>query len=340
MPLRLAVGALVTASLLTAALPALTPAPSRAAAAQPEPAVTGYALGDTPGAVVRRDAAGLQTLTVVASALRRDGRGVSRPGAGPVRLVRAAHRHGLRAELLVNNYSNRLGGFDRIAARRLLRHPDRVRAVAGRLARFATGQGWDGVNLDLELLGRRDADGLVLLATELQRRMPERLTVSVDVSARTSVSGYRRAGYRLGPLGRAADVVQLMAYDLHGPSWSGPGPIGPLRWQRRVLGALLSRVPADRVDLGVAGYGYTWPRRGTRRVGRSIDVAQARRLARRDGVRPRWVARSGEWTARLSDGTRLWWSDRRSWRLRTRLARDRGLHGLALWRLGSADPLR
>jgi spore germination protein YaaH len=35
----------------------------------------------------------------------------------------------------------------------------------------------------------------------------------------------------------------------------------------------------------------------------------------------------------------MWWSDGRSIALRQQLAIELGLHGIALWRLGSADPL-
>ena len=122
----------------------------------------------------------------------------------------------------------------------------------------------------------------------------------------------------------------------HGPTWSGPGPVGSRRWQAAALAAVATQVPVGKIDLGVAGYGYTWPTTGT---GRTVTVAQARRLVARDGATARWRTGPGEWTARLSDGTRLWWSDRRSYRLRVDLARQRGLHGLAVWRLGSADTL-
>ncbi len=100
--------------------------------------------------------------------------------------------------------------------------------------------------------------------------------------------------------------------------------------------ALLRKVPAGQVDLGVAGYGYSWPRRGT---GTSLQVNGARKRARKAGVRPVWHPRAGEWSARLPGGTVLWWSDARSYRQRARLAREHGVHGLALWRLGSADAL-
>src|SRR5205823_5854004 len=107
----------------------------------------------------------------------------------------------------------------------------------------------------------------------------------------------------------------LMAYDQHGPTWTKAGPVGGLPWCREVLGVLLADVPAAKIDLGVAGYGYTWPRQGT---GRYLTDAQARRLVARDGAEPRWDATQGEWTARLSDGTVLWWSDHRSTRERSR----------------------
>jgi spore germination protein YaaH len=209
--------------------------------------------------------------------------------------------------------------------------------VAARLAGRVRAQGWDGVNVDLERVRAADGPGLVSLVEELQARMPAARTVSIDVSAATSVRAYRQRGYRLAGLARAADVIDLMTYDLHGPTWSGPGPIGALRWQRDALDAALSVVPADRLQLGVAGYGYTWPRRG---VGRSVTVAQARSLVAGDGATARWRPRAGEWTARLSDGTVLWWSDRRSYQRRIALAREYGVRGLAVWRLGSADTLR
>jgi len=326
-----------TAAVLLAAVLAAMPLPSYAAAPSgraDDLAVTGYALPDLPRRTLVRDAPGLTTLTVVGATISADGRRLLPPPGESVRLGRQARREGLRTELLVSNDSDRLGDFDTRAAGRLLRSPAHVRRVARQLARAVAAGGWDGVNLDLEALRPAHGAGLVRLAAELQRRMPAARTVSVDVSAHTSTRGYRRAGYRLPGLARTVDRVQLMAYDQHGPAWSGPGPIGALGWQRRSLTALLRQVPPAQVDLGVAGYGYAWPRRG---AGRTLTVAQARALVRRDGARARWVGRDGEWRARLADGTTVHWSDGRSSDVRRRLARASGLHGLAIWRIGSAD---
>jgi hypothetical protein len=45
------------------------------------------------------------------------------------------------------------------------------------------------------------------------------------------------------------------------------------------------------------------------------------------------------WGGGAKQGT-LWWSDHRSYNRRVALAEDLGLHGVAVWQLASADPLR
>jgi len=308
------------------------PATSSVAAQRQPLASTGYVLAGAPDALVAREAHALATLGVDGVTLSRRGDRVS--SIDP-RLAGTAHAHGLRAELLLSNYSDRLGDFDPRAAALLLRSPANIDAVAGQLASYVATQGWDGIQLDLESLASADADGLLALATTLQSRMAPEKTVSIAVMASDRAAEYVSRGYRLPELGAVVDTLALMTYDQHGP-WSGPGPIGALAWQRRSVGVVSTMVPAGKVDLGVAGYGYTWPRG---RDGRTVTDAQARKLVAQDGAQARWRARAGEWTARLSDGTRLWWSDGRSIALRQDLAGELGLHGIALWRLGSADPL-
>ncbi|MEP9365347.1 glycosyl hydrolase family 18 protein [Nocardioides sp. CN2-186] len=298
--------------------------------------VTGWILGSGTNRLVDRNADGITTLSVDGVLLHSDGAGVDAPDGDAKRLLRAAHHHGLTAELLVSNYSDALGDFDPHANHRLLSDDDHIAAVAARVGRFVRTQGWDGVNVDLERVRKGDGAGLVRFVQAIQAAMPADRTVSIDVSASTSQRAYRDRGYRLAGIARAADVIDLMTYDLHGPTWSGPGPVGALPWQRDALESLLDVVPPEQVQLGVAGYGYTWPRQGT---GRSISPKHARNLVERDGAQPHWKARDGEWTARLSNGTVLWWSDGRSYRKRIALAREYDVRGLAVWRLGSADTL-
>jgi spore germination protein YaaH len=301
--------------------------------AGPRLPATGYALGSLPPYVVRREAHALTAVGVAGVSIRRDGAQVRRPDADLSRLQRVAHASGLDASLLMSNWSERLGRFDTRALGRLLRSPANRQRVADRLGDIARRGGWDGVTVDLEALKSSYADGLTAFLTALRAALPPGTTIDIDVSATTQ---YRSRGYELRRIARSVDRVVLMAYDEHGPSWSAPGPIGSLPWQRRCLGAALDLVPARQLDLGVAGYGYLWRPHGG---GHSVYPREARRLVAEDGAVARWRPRAGEWTAALSDRSRLWWSDTRSWKQRARLADHRGLHGLALWRLGAADPL-
>lgn len=337
--LLLPVTALPVTALPASAIP-VTGLPATAAPAQgrvPDGlAVTGWILHSASNRLVARNADGLSTLSVAAVSINPRGSRVEQPSDGARRLARAAHRHGLTAELLLSNWSNRLNAFDARAAHRLLSHPRRIQRVARQLARYVAEGGWDGINVDLERLREGDSGGLVDLVQAIQDAMPEEKTVTIDVSARSWRGGYQAGGYDLAGLAAAVDRIKLMTYDEHGPGWSDPGPIGSRDWQRRCLEVLLEEVPAELVDLGVAGYGYTWTRAGG---GRTVTVAQARRLVERDGAVARWRPGPAEWTARLSNGTRIWWSDARSYRKRVQTARKYDLHGLAVWRLGSADTL-
>jgi spore germination protein YaaH len=299
-------------------------------------AVTGFILDGAPDSLVHKNAPALANLGVDGVTITADARHVQAPSAGARRLLATAHADGLTAELLVSNFSSRTFDFDPEIGARLLRSPRNVKRVAGELAGFVSSQGWDGIAVDLESLRRPDADGLLLLIDELQSRMDPEKTVSIDMMASSALPEYRARGYKLDAIGAAVDVVAIMTYDYHGPTWSGPGAIGPLRWQRDVLDLLVAHVDAATIDLGVAGYGYTWPTHGT---GHAVSVKKARTLVAADGAEAVWKAGPGEWRAKLSDGTVMWWSDGRSYDLRRALAAEYGVHGLALWRLGSTDPL-
>ena len=314
------------------------PAPARGAAGVTSEgtvtlAVTGYAENGTPASVISASAPGLRTLGADGVNITANGRNVGAPDAGTKQLLATAHRSGLRAELLVGNYSEDLGDFDQAAAHRLLTGAANRRRVERRLVTFAA-QGWDGIHLDFESLTGDDRKGLTAFTTELRKALPRKVSLSMAVMAGSDRAEYRSLGYDLAGLAPALNRVVLMAYDQHGPTWSGPGPVGGLPWVRRTLKALLAQVPAAKVDLGVAGYGYTWPATGT---GRQVSDAEARALARNG--RPVWDAVQGEWHATLG-GDELWWSDACSLQARRRLAAGLGLHGLAVWSLGLSDPVR
>jgi spore germination protein YaaH len=196
-------------------------------------------------------------------------------------------------------------------------------------------QHWNGVSVDLESLAPRDRAGLSQFVARLRSLLPEPDSVTVCVMAFTSASAYPANGYDLKALASSSNQIVLMTYDDHGPWENTPGPIGPLSWQRASVWALETSVPADQIFLGAANYGYAW----RPHANDNLHVSQARALVERWHAQGRWVASVGEWMAKLRDGSTLWWSDRRSVARRIRLARTLGVHGVAVWSLGSGDQL-
>jgi spore germination protein YaaH len=297
-------------------------------------AVTGFQTESSPTWLIDRSAAALSTVSVDGVSLRELGT-VSAPDLPALLQLARAHRDGLRAELLVDNWSNAIGNFSEPLAFATLSRPAAIAAVASALAGEVRADGWDGITVDIESLAPRDLPGLTAFVAALRARLPTRATLSVTVSNHTSAARFVANGYDLAGLGASADQVILMAYDQHGPWENTPGPIGALEWQRAGLNVVLRSVPASKLDLGVAGYGYAWRPHGNVMLG----DPQARALVARLRAKARYIASVSEWTATLRDGSIVWWSDARSLARRAQLTRALHLHGLAVWSLALSDPI-
>lgn len=310
------------------------PAAARAAATTSGLAVLGFQSEDSPQGLIDRNVASLTAVGVDGVNLGAPGN-VSTPDQMALGQLARARTDGLPAVLLVGNWSQAVNDFSERRAHLTLRSPTAVASAASELSRDALSGGWNGVSVDLESLAPRDRDGLTQFVADLRADLPAADSLTVCVEAFTTQAQYRANGYDLPGLAASADQIVLMTYDDHGPWENTPGPIGPLRWQRAAVRALEQVVPPSRVYLGVADYGYAWRPHSND----NLSVAQARALVARWHVRPRWVAAVGEWTAKLRDGSVLWWSDARSIARRIELARALSVHGIAVWSLGSGDPI-
>ena len=325
-------------SLATFAVVAGTNSLAHPASAASTLAVTGYAEsgGATTSAEIDASAPAMATVGVDGININSAGTSVSAPDSSTTSLLSKAHADNLRGEILVGNFSDSLGDFDPTALDKLVSSSSNINKVVSSLVSDVNSQGWDGVTVDFESIQSKDATGLVNFVSALKSALPSGKTVSVDVTAFPNASDYPANGYNLTGLGNAADRIALMGYDEHGPTWNGVGPIGGLPWQESCLQQILADVAASKVDLGVAGYGYTWPKSGT---GDQVTDAQARQMVQSDGSTATWDSTQGEWTVTLKNGTVMWWSDAKSWPLRVSLAQKYGLHGMALWALDLSDPI-
>lgn len=300
-----------------------------AADARPGFALTGYVEAGDGARLLPGAEATYTDIGVDGATLRPDGAGLVIDAANRASLA-AAHAGGRPASLLVSNYDERIGDFSSAIGARLLRDAARRTAVAQALADEVRDGGWDGVTIDLEALRSADRSGLTAFARALRAAVPPAATVGIDLPAAPTAGGEDWEPFDVAALSAALDQVVVMAYDEHYQG-GAPGPVAGLPWLRQVVATAVRAIPADKLRLGLAGYGYRW--RGGK-PDAAITVAQARRLA---GTRATWSTKQGEWHATLRDGSRLWWSDSRSVRARIALFRAAGVRGGALWRIGAVD---
>ncbi|HKU57968.1 MAG TPA: glycosyl hydrolase family 18 protein [Gaiellaceae bacterium] len=314
---------------MRAALAVVVAAFATHASSAPRLQVLGFQSDYSPSSLVDRNAHALTMVGV--DGINLTGRGaVSGPSQDArAQLARARADH-LPAVLLLGNWSERMNDFSEPLAYKTLGSPAAVSAAAVAVAKAA--RGWDGVSIDLESLAPRDRSGLRAFVADLRGDLPNEMTLTICLEAFTSTASYAANGYDLHAIAGNVNEVVLMTYDDHG-TWSTPGPVGPLAWQRASVAALERVVPRRQIFLGAADYGYDW------HPNNFLTVTQARALVRRSHGTPHWVAAAGEWTAKLHDGTTIWWSDARSVALRLALARKLGLYGAAIWSLGTGDPI-
>jgi spore germination protein len=309
--------------------PAPAPAPTR----EFDLSFTAFQSQGTDPAIMDASADTISVLAVDGLNFLPGGAGLTEPDPSLAELAAHAHEQGLRAELMVGNFDGELNDFSEQLAYDTLSSPDARAAVIQTLFEHVHNLGFDGVNIDLEALEARDADGLSLFVVELDEALGPQLSLSMALPLKDSPAAYFKAGFYVDAMAANIDRFIVMAYDENGPWEDMPGPIGSLAWVDTGLRALMLVVPAKKIELGIASYGYAWGESGS---DGQLSVAAARELA---GDRAVWDQGLGEWYAGLDDGTEVWWSDTRSFRDRVELARAYGIAGVALWSLEQGDPV-
>jgi spore germination protein YaaH len=249
-------------------------------------------------------------------------------------VVDLAHRMGMQVHFRVANSSR--GRWGRDVAYAILTYPRaRARAIAN-ILKVLDGSEYDGVNLDLENIpaGRRTA--LTEFVTEVSALVHQRgKTVSIAVPGKT-VDEIRHdwsGAFDLTALGRVCDFVIVMAYDQHSGA-SEAGPIAALPWVEAVTQFATSRVEREKILLGLAFYGYVWPRRGG-----GIPISMSRAMSRAADAKVPVLWDERNLVPYYRSGTRtVYFEDARSLQLKLALATREHLAGVAMWRLGLEDP--
>ena len=252
-----------------------------------------------------------------------------------------AHLQGARAELVVQNFnlSNTSvnADFDPQLAHDVLKSDAIQASFVKSLQETLVSEGWDGVVIDFENLNQADQKAFVHFLRILHKSLASKIRLVAAVPPPDP--GYVSSmNYDLAGIGTNTDLVNVMTYNQHDPSGAA-GPIGAPTWIASSMAKVYQYIPKNKLQLGIAGYGYVWGP-GVKKYTNTVTPVQARSIVKRNNAKATYDQKAAEWTARLSDGTVLWWNDSQSIAARTSLAKALGLEGAALWEISTADTVQ
>ncbi|MCM1496327.1 MAG: glycosyl hydrolase family 18 protein [Bacteroides sp.] len=122
-------------------------------------------------------------------------------------------------------------------------------------------KGFQGVDIDFEYILAEDRIGFAEFVTQVRAAINELgYPVTVALAPKTSDDqpGLLYEGKDYALLGEAADEVLLMTYEW-GYTYGPPMAVAPINNVRRVVEYALTRIPREKINLGIPNYGYDWP---------------------------------------------------------------------------------
>ena len=121
-------------------------------------------------------------------------------------------------------------------------------------------KGYGGLNLDFEYIMAQDRLGYAQFvgnATRMMNLFGFHVSVALAPKYSDEQAGELYEGMDYALLGQAANSVLLMTYE-GGYTYGPPMAVAPIDQVRRVVEYALTRIPREKISLGIPNYGYDW----------------------------------------------------------------------------------
>ena len=209
-----------------------------------------------------------------------------------------------------------------------------------RIVTLVVDRGYDGIDIDYESIRPEDRDAFSQFIRELGSALRAReKTLVTTIYAKTSFPGSPGSsyGHDYQAAGEASDRVRIMGYDQHYPG-GPPGPVASAAWVKQVLDYAVTKIPKEKIILGIPAFGYDWPVAGGRAASVVHDDASGLSLTHDAPIQ--WDEAAQSPFFRYNSGAEqhlVWFENNRSLQAKVELAREFGIGGVAIWRLGRED---
>ena len=226
--------------------------------------------------------------------------------------------------------------MDKEGLHSLLSNSQRRANLITQLCRRVQQDGYDGVNIDFEFIPAQDGPSFTLFLKELKSNLGPGKELSVAVFARTARDNWPTP-YDYRRIGEIVDDVVIMTYDYHYKT-TAAGAVAPLWWVEEVINYMCSqaRIPADKLLIGMATYGYDWGQGLTTATVTREKLAQVKS---RYGVTAHYDQASNSPFYTYTDANQvrhqIWLENELSLGKKLDLVKRYGLGGISFWRIGN-----
>ena len=238
---------------------------------------------------------------------------------------------------MVNNYDN-VAGWCPPGFIKMLANPAARAQLARQLEQYAQDQHDPGIVVDFESLpetSQKDFQAFVhRLGSDLHSKG---LKLMVALPAADWSYDYKYFASQ-------TDELILMNYDFHWSS-SPPGPIAPQGWFQTNITNILKVIPASKIVMGIANYGYDWTaatKQEPKPIAQPVSFQQAVVTAVESGADITYDPNTFNLHYSYDDASNrlhaVWMLDGVTAYNELRASERAGVAGTAVWRLGMEDP--
>ncbi len=242
-------------------------------------------------------------------------------------VVDTAKGMGLKIFPLVTNKS---GATDAV-----LGDPATRTKTTDNIVKVVQDKGYDGINIDFELLPPKHRDNLTAFMAELYPKMKNiNKTLIISVFPQVDVSADVSGAYDYPALAQNADFLQIMLYDHHWET-SGPGPIAPIDWyEKNIKYSIDNGGGANKIIAGVGAYGYDWKKGGGAETVTYVDAIVR---AEKNGAKIMYddTAQAPHFTYGDHE---VWFENKESTATKLDVVAKYAPAGIAVWRIGQEQP--
>ena len=161
--------------------------------------------------------------------------------------------------MVVTNISTE-GGFDSDLANTILNNEDIQNTLINNIISTLTAKNYYGVDIDFEYLYPQDKDNYIAFLRKLKARLVplgKTLSVAVAPKYRDNQSGILYEAHDYKQIGEIADRVIIMTYEW-GYVYGEPMAISPLSEVEAVISYAVTRIPSEKILMGMPNYAYDW----------------------------------------------------------------------------------